>query len=484
MIQPSVYAPKIELFLVKNINREDIDTGIPVSQRYAGIPIGARDLSGFLGDQGGVRISKGVSDPAGGFSITFTDRPHETLLDSLYGLIEPMDMILICMAHDPSEYPHKIGHSRLPIVMRGLVSEVSRNESIGGDGRPQRHVVVTGQDHGKILQILQVIYLNHSMLGDNILHEFKFMHKYGVDYSKNPTIKEFVDGVVDRVIGPFVSAISGIAVDSTLAWINADVTAQGRISYRVVNAWPGGQGIHHLLTHACDVDSGFNEMFIDDRPDGVYLVLRPKPWRNPAGAYIQTDYDKEDGPKVETVDITGDDVLSMSASRSDQGVANLFWVMAPQDSLPSDDLMRLSAQVAPSTHINCDIRKYGIRQMQTTTNLAGGNFGDRDTAEKRRVSDGEALAWMKDRVDLLERASRDAVVFESGSMKLKGNERIRAGMFVRLTRGETVSRYYVNRVDHDFVPFHSYTTTIHFERGTGFIARAQKLSPYESEGVK
>jgi hypothetical protein len=36
-------------------------------------------------------------------------------------------------------------------------------------------------------------------------------------------------------------------------------------------------------------------------------------------------------------------------------------------------------------------------------------------------------------------------------------------------------------VQHDFVPFGGYTTTVQFERGTGFIDRVQQNAPYFSE---
>jgi hypothetical protein len=87
---------------------------------------------------------------------------------SLYAMIEPMDIIEIRMAHAPSSY-----EDRIPVVMRGFVGMIRRSRSMSG-GKPQRTVMVAGNDYGKILQILRIYYLNNSAVGDNIVAEMKF----------------------------------------------------------------------------------------------------------------------------------------------------------------------------------------------------------------------------------------------------------------------------------------------------------------------
>lgn len=94
------------------------------------------------------------------------------------------------------------------------------------------------------------------------------------------------------------------------------------------------------------------------------------------------------------------------------------------------------------------------------------------------------------RATILEQ-NRDNVVFESGSIGLRGNEAIRAGSYVKLIRGTDVvgaalgggslAEYYAARVAHAFLPFRSFTTTVTFDRGTGFIERVQKAAPYLEE---
>ena len=72
---------------------------------------------------------------------------------------------------------------------------------------------------------------------------------------------------------------------------------------------------------------------------------------------------------------------------------------------------------------------------------------------------------------------------------------IKAGTYLRLIRGASVvggtlggglkSEVYAHTVQHEFVPYKSYTTSVYFDRGTGFIERIQRGngadSPYFSE---
>lgn len=75
--------------------------------------------------------------------------------------------------------------------------------------------------------------------------------------------------------------------------------------------------------------------------------------------------------------------------------------------------------------------------------------------------------------------NKDNVVFESGTIRLRGNEAIKAGMVLNIQRGRLTSQYYAHRVDHEFVPYQGFFTTVTVDRGTGYIDRAQeKESPF------
>src|SRR3546814_14030095 len=70
--------------------------------------------------------------------------------------------------------------------------------------------------------------------------------------------------------------------------------------------------------------------------------------------------------------------------------------------------------------------------------------------------------------------NKDNVLLERGTFRIRGNENIRAGMFVRLRRGGFSAEYYVVTVEHEYVPFSGFFSTLTVERGMGFVERAKR----------
>ena len=136
--------PEFKVTLYKTMRRRMV-TGsdkrsIPASERFSGSKR-VLDITPFIGDGGVVETSKSVRQPAGRWSVGLVDRMESSAMDSLYGLIEPMDVIEIRMRHrsDPAS-----AGAEMPIVMRGFVQDVRRSFSMGPDGRPQRQVTISG----------------------------------------------------------------------------------------------------------------------------------------------------------------------------------------------------------------------------------------------------------------------------------------------------------------------------------------------------
>ena len=91
-----VYHPQIEIKLTKLITRSKRSEGVGLAQsRYQAAVF---DLTKFLCQTSQVVISKSVREPTGAFSISIPDRPEQKLSESIYGLIEPMDLVEIRMA--------------------------------------------------------------------------------------------------------------------------------------------------------------------------------------------------------------------------------------------------------------------------------------------------------------------------------------------------------------------------------------------------
>ena len=173
-------APEFRVTLYKTMARRMVTGGdgrkVPASERYSG---GSRviDLTPFFGEGSSLETSKSVRQPTGLWSMTVVDQMEAEKMDSLYGLIEPMDVIEIRMRHRPD--PAATGMAP-PVVMRGFVSSVNRDMSMGADGRPTRAVTITGADYGKVLEMIQIRYLPNYVIGQNLLTVLNLLDRKSV----------------------------------------------------------------------------------------------------------------------------------------------------------------------------------------------------------------------------------------------------------------------------------------------------------------
>lgn len=200
-------SPQISVRLYKTISRKTVDGQSAVSARYSGKDEYI-DLTPYLGDGSSVATSKSVRDPAGAFSITFADRPKTSgavmgaplptgALETVYGLVEPMDVVEIRMWSGLGAKP-----SKLPIKMRGFVSEISRSQAIGTDGRPIRTVVVSGQDYGKIWQMYQILNLPAYAGGEALLTNFNMWERFGIEATNTMKAGDFIKAMVEKILNP------------------------------------------------------------------------------------------------------------------------------------------------------------------------------------------------------------------------------------------------------------------------------------------
>jgi len=479
-----VYEPKVEVRLVKAINRKEIIPTVPVVAKRYGDSLKAIDLTPYLGENGGVHISKGIREPAGAWSVTICDKPHtvsdksqNSLFETIYALVEPMDLIEIRMAHDPYTYRDDVKHTTgLPVVMRGFVSMVTRNEIMSG-GKPTRTVTISGQDFGKILQIIQIFYLNNSMVGDNILSEFAFFQKYGVDAKIKPAI-DFVADVLNGILNPYLAKLTALANGKSIGAdvvnvITPNVTIEGSISPKVVSS-KVNVSLYQLLVSVLDIGA-FNELFIEDTDGGIALTVRPAPFLDVDGNPIQ-------GHAPDSIQIDSTDIVAINVSRSDAGVANYYWAQCAPWALTSNEDQKAAASVGDKStfilydYLNCMQAYYGVRKMEVEISLGPPSYSWSDAIRATQADSqtSSLSAWIVSRRKILSSINKDNVIFESGSLRLRGNERIKAGMQLNISRGNKMySSYYVTKVDHEFVPFQGFYTTVTVERGTSFITRSQ-----------
>lgn len=102
-------------------------------------------------------------------------------------------------------------------------------------------------------------------------------------------------------------------------------------------------------------------------------------------------------------------------------------------------------------YLNSNMSYYGIRRMQVTTSLLPNDYipSDSDKDKQAQSNSVKSGNWIEARRDLLAKINKDNVVFENGNMRLRGNERIKAGMQLELARRrgwrEIVSLHYPSR---------------------------------------
>jgi hypothetical protein len=495
-----VYDPRIKVTLLKTVKRTNVG-GVPVSQRFSGI--GQRiDLSPYLGEGSSVSTRKNIREPAGAFSLQLLDRPFVGYVDvpleqlppgqtsmqaaeSIYGIVEPMDVIEIRMRHGGAA-----ASGEPPIVMRGFVSFVGRGEAMGNDGRPVRVVQVQGQDYGKLWQQLQIRYLPGYIVGQDFITAFRRFEKFGGGFQIAQPAGEFVADILTSILNPYLQGFTP-ADSPAVATITLDDEALGAVHGTVSLTGPQNfEGtIYNLLQSFLDVGP-WNELFLEDRDDGVYLVLRPNPYKDASGNLIP------EGALTPTViDIAGDAVQSLNVSRTDQNISNYYWVRSPRFEMTHELARRQQAVTADEQQTvvlkdyeNCAEALYGIRLMEVDTQMGGDavtNFGTGLPAAQVEQQRSDQVEWINTRRKLLVAMNKDNVLFESGQMRARGDETIKPGSYVRVTRGQFVSEYYVPEVTHDWIWGQGFLSGLRLERGTGFIERAKrnggKDSPYYSE---
>lgn len=466
------YNPQVQVTLLKLVGRKD-----GMAERYGG---GTReiDLTPFLGEAGAVRTIKSLTDPAGGFSVSFPDKVHKELKDSLYAAIEPMD----CIEIRGSREPFKHSGGKLPLIMRGYVSNVRRSESIGQDGSPQRVVVVTGQDAGKLWLINQIFFEVVALIDRPYLETFRLQAATGIEAAWLP-VSDFMKQVTERVVNPKVQKLYAMASRQLQPFrVDATVT-QGVVIPRIIGEWQGPVwGLVSLFA-----DRPWNELFVEDEEDQPVLRFRPAPYKDIKGQFIMPGAAEPDLVTLEDAD-----VVSLDVTRSDNRVANYFWVPPGASLLDTNGWNSVAAlqrgEPLDFDYANNRPELYGIKKMEVGSRLLPDLLHDvplaMPPAERGKAQD-DYIVWHIDRMKLLKAMNRDNVALEEGEATVKGSEDLKAGRYLWIKRGDLTAEYYMTRVAHTIAPFRGWTTSLTLERGTGFLDRSKSPgSPYWQEGRK
>ncbi len=468
----ATYRPQISIFITRTVHRP---TELEKPENM--------DIVPFLTKDSEITISKSLYSPIGSVSITIPDQPWSPIQDSLYGLVEPMDAFEIRMARNPHEHPEL-----LPIVMRGFIKSVDRYESIDAERRPHRRVTILGYDYGTIFNQLQVNYLKGYVVSENILSTFRAYIQYGINYT--PMVAgEFMTNIVEGIIQPYLDTIGAISGDGSenpnIPTIGTDISVtEGTVTPFGISAFEGP--IWRLMVR--EADTHVNELYVEDFEDKPKLVYRPTPFKDLEGEYI-----KQGDQAIVAVHVSLDstDIVSISVSRDDHDVANFIWAEIPSTlyfsntKLIVDSLNTSDPTVYDQDYQNNDPNLYGLRKMQIQLRHGPTGFGTQAGSlpeHLQRPADTDVLEWAKYRRSIVRDLNRDNVLFEKGTLIVKGNETLKPGRYIILTRGVLEAEYYITSVKHMFQPYGTFVTTCNIIRGTGFINRDKlPTNPYWHE---
>jgi hypothetical protein len=484
------YTPLISLYLVQANPR-----GLGATVAGEGV-----NLTPYLGDNSLVTCTKSTRLESGSFTIRFADQPHSPeLLETLYAFIAPMDLIEIRMTHIPPEEagfavgavgaPDPVVAYVIPIIMRGLVTSITRQETMGANG-PQRWVNVIGHDPMKILQVIRINYYPGTPwaylynMGD-----WALFRTYAPDMTlKNMPALEFLDVCLEAIINPFIEGLAtitagGLANLAFMPW-TGDFTIEGTVSGHYVATF-NDNTLYELLKNVCDVGP-FNEMYVEDTEEGTVFIVRPVPFKDVDGGFIQGGAAELDIPSV--------DIINQTISRTDETVANYFHVLGARISpfLERDVVAQLGGAGADTAgfyrpdYINCLEDQFGTKKLETAANLGAPETNDADAnyyANHEEQGD-TMIDWMTERRTLLADLNQDNSVFEEGTLRLRGNSDIHCGMYLNIHRGPNQildMSCYAHTITHEWSYGNGFFTTVHFDRGTNYLDRIEAEGTYIQE---
>jgi hypothetical protein len=471
----SVYTAGISILLTRLVNRTQSAQGTYAS------PFETVDLTPYFGTAGTVTTAKMIDQPCGAFSVTFADKMHPLFADTVYALCEPMDMVEIRMARQPEVYQG----ADLPLVMRGFVSTISREETMSMDGTPTRAVRLTGQDSGKLLEIYRIMFMFEVAHSDqSYIEAFKLSALTGMTNGVIP-VSQFITEVISQVVNPKISRLVQFTNEKVKPFQTdlIDPSVPGLVMPAMVASIDSLSAWQLMNMFA---DRPWNELFVQDAEDGPHLVFRQVPYKDyETGAFIMSG-----AVDPGTLDLDIEDVVALSVQRSDARVANFFWVPPGATQLDSSLLVTATALAQgwplDLEHDANNPRIFGQRLMAVGTMLTPSNQTQpiMMLAEGHRTAAaGDIVTWMQARGRQLMNLNRDNSVFVEGGAVVKGWEWLTPGKYLRITRGDIVAEYYIEGVTHNFAPLSTWTTQLRLIRGTEFKVRlASSGSPYVQEG--
>ncbi len=512
MVAVKVRTPDIQIYLYKSILRKPGEAGLPTSERYAAKE-DFIDITPFLGDSGSVTVTKSVKQIGGGFSITFADKLHTTELknkvgdkvlpeyamETLYGLIEQQDGIEIRWWSGEGLKP-----IIMPIKMRGFVSDIRRSRRIGSNGRPERLVIIEGQDYGKLFQMYQILHIPDYPGSKPLLTGANIFEQFGERAINTITGKDFIEMIVKHAINPTLENLIP-PYNGMPRFMKVDASAEGVLSN---NYMQDTGSVADLLTNYLDVGI-WNELFVESREDGEYIVWRPCPYYDLMSGKLTQPLDetekaddaarKKNSAVPPFITVPDSKIVAIEQNRTDREVFNFYWCNNQRFDLIDHMTIRMQAAMANEhdgtlTYPNSSVDYFGVRLMSGNSVMGYPELESMSSGFPKKDQEargGLMTKWLAYRRNVMILNNRDNAVLEKGTIEMAGgvyssevSRLLRAGDYIQVLDGGMTWNAYVTQLQETFSPFKQFYATIQFERGTGFAERVSSASgnsPYLKE---
>lgn len=443
-----------------------------------------------------ISTNKSLKSPSGTFDIRFVPRKNSenrTWFDNL----APHDFVEISLAGIGEE---------LRVVMRGLIDTVSKSESWAA-GVPQREILIHGRDLGGLLEDFQIYWIPELAPTEAILAK---LMPWDINYP-----------LVLNAQGAF----SYIMV-KLKEYVDLTVGGQKLLNFfdfAALSMYPNDEtNLFYLIGYEGDFwnafsryqDKPFHEMFVYDAPDKSWLIMRPSRLKDAMGnlpsqvkAYegsnlvlssseliLGASYEYPTMKEVSgntfypnNFSIYAVDKISISVSNSCNEIFNYYFTIPEAPQLLKIDIRGWCIDPYRKDPKNCEnpffqlnpnlpsyIGKYGFRKYEVTTVFLDLDIGKLKSADQNLTYDN----IMNDRViKKVIRRNRTLVAWflhneflYSGTMEIRGTNKAIIGTYV--TDEDDRMEYYVEGVNHNFVAFQSYTTSLILERGLSTSGKA------------
>ena len=465
------------------------------------------DITPYIGEGGSISTAKDLYNPKGRWEVVLPDKPYRIplgngkesrIVDSLYGLIAPMNVVEIRLARNAYKYTQ-----RLPVIMRGFVRDVGREEAMGEDGQPARFVRISGDDYGCIGEIVKL----HQWYGSSgqYLNPILRLNELSINNSVLPA-SDYIETLLDKLWNEQLFQMMAETGNGHVLQVQFDGQVKVGLVATAQIATNNGTAWKLMMDKA---DTPWNELFIEDRDieldggdEGPYLVYRPTPYADIATNLVAGSADNKfientgqtiDPAKVwivwadEEEDAGSEFVMMRSVNyrRHDREVYNIFWVTGEMLKFAADKQMATAiakevADVQSLHYKNSQVEIYGARPLELNSSHVPADTQPHHTADDPEKSRVNISDWTKLRRQWLMAANRDNVMFDEGEMSIHGNERLRIGSYYLVLRGQLKLQHYITQVSHHFVPYREFTTTLGFIRANNHYLREQLRGTYTS----